>query len=249
MIINVNSQNFNVDILKDFSLKYTRAIKFQNTYNGSLFVSDRGRTSDKYDSTITVLDSDVSSLVDALYQDQGTLTIDTEGFEIFGAGIDYSSPIECLYKSKSYPIRDTVLSKVVIDLRPVTELAFDGGVVSEFPTIYYKPTIDRKVDVYKNNYDAIKIGDYGTLSSIDNLGNNLKRESVSFTITMEKEDCEKLHKYLATTARGNSFALPYNELVMSLFIDDSVKNVKCTNFTMKRDSSKFWEVGLTLVKE
>ena len=42
---------------------------------------------------------------------------------------------------------------------------------------------------------------------------------------MEKEECEKIHKYLSTGIRGGSFALPYNSSIMTLFIDDSVKNV------------------------
>ena len=256
MILTVNGNNYNIDIKKSFKVNYIRSIKFEKRYNGTYFVSDRGLNSDKYETEITIFgqrDKSGASIVDQndsiisdLYTDTNTLTIDTEGLEVFGSGIDHSSPFECLYNVSKYPINNYKESNIVLKIRPVSTVTYKSTVTAQFPDLFYNFNIRRNIDIEKDNFDTLQIGDYGTSANYNNTSlATHKREILKFTAKLKDDDFAELHKYIATVLRGSSFTLPVT--IFNPYLNGTSSII--TGFTFRKTDAKHWDVNLTLVNQ
>lgn len=249
MIITANGNAHSVDIRKGFKPKYIRALKFDKTLSGKYYVSDRGADSDKYTCKFTVIDEDtvITPLVKDLYSESGQITIDTEGFNIFGDGIDHSGLFICNYSFKNYPITNIRTATVEIAVKVVSAIVYDSSVVAELPSLFYKYPVKRSISTYKNSYDSMAIGDYGNNVLVDYAGQNMKSEGLAVSITTDCNDFAKLHKFIAEL-RGDYFLLNNNEHFKP-FLDSSSEYVKILKFDYSPNGEKYWNVSLTLTND
>ena len=249
MIITVDSTQYTVDIERVFTPTYIQSTTFITGYNGNTQVSDRGLLRDKYLSKIKVIGdrADIEAIADSLYNETDTIDIDTQGKEIFGPAIDYSSPFTCLVKNKlSYPIRDLLTATIELTVQPrlfayVAQPAYTDAPFYQFP-------IKRDVSKTRSTSDSIITG--GTTNTSTLVNNSLdpiKTEISSFSLDMSRDELAKLQYFYGVTNRGATFTLD-TDTSLELFLNSISTSVKITKFSFKPKNFKFWTVNMTVVR-
>lgn len=249
MIITANGNAHTVDILKDYRPVYNRALKFFQSYNGKTQVSDRGANADKYKCSFTVIGdiSDINDLVTDLYNETGQVTINTEGFKIFGSGIDHSGNFDCNISAQDYkyPIRDIKKSLIQLTVDVVSQIVYDSSVAIELPELLHQFPVDRSVSRRSNAFQSISYGDYGNSVSTDSTANVLESQVYPAKFNMRNADFAKLHRYVANL-RGNSFTLNTNAH-FEPFLGSTSESVKVLSFRYRPDGINRMNVEMELV--
>lgn len=249
MIITANAIQHNVDILKTFAPAFNPAFKFVKAMNGKYRGSDRGIEADKYSSTINIIGdiSDINDLASNLRLEKGQITVDTEGAEIFGPAIDYTSPIICniLNKPTSYPIRDLLTATLKLNVKPTTALTYDGAVPTTLPELFYQWPVSRQVGDGGQPFTTLKSGDFGNSVLVDNGSVAIKSELAKVKFLMTTDEMAQLQRFVSVN-RLATFLLT-TEVCLELFLGSTSTTVMITDFKFAPSGINYWNSTLTLV--
>jgi len=253
MIIAVNGNQHEIDVTSSFKVTWNQAIKYVRTMNGNIFVSDRGATSDKWDSSFTVIgDWDIlEALADDIRAENGQITLLCDKEEIFGSGFDYTQTFECNLTNDSvlYPVRDIKTSTMTLNVRTFREMIIDSGVTPATFNPNYQYDVKRSFNKNRTAWDAIDsnsaTSDYGvTTLNKDHFSNKaVEGAEISFEV------CNDTLAGLLKTMQDNRVYTPtWTTAHLNLFIGTNSVPVYITKFSYKKTDVNMWMIDMTIAR-
>lgn len=250
MIITVNGNQHTVQIEKDFSPKFQTGIKASQLFNGSFYFTDRGVGGDKMYSKFKIsgLTNDINSLVDDLYLEDSTITLNCEDYEkIFGPGYNYAATIICVYDFKVYDIESIETSILEIEVR-ANQLSFLSG--QNFIVDFIRYPVKRVIETAKNSFLSLKQDDFGgrlrdTNTKVDGSGYPTKAEIATVEYDLKDSEAKDLFLYIRSI-RDNSFLFQTNSH-FEVFLNKTDSYVKVLDLKMKPNGIGFWVFTVTLI--
>jgi len=248
-----NITTFLCHVKTDFKPKTRLALQWIQTASGAYKASDRGASSDIYESEIRLYsrESTVNLFVNAVYNNR---TYDTNyftmsGFEdtehIFGEDVDYSVPINVTVIGLNGPVQKTWLGfEVTATVRALSPLFASA---STLPTLRYadigydgnvRELTINKIDTYSGSFSYQEHGaDVGVWEG---------------TLLMCGADMGNLRRYISVQ-RGNTISIPSISGISHPFgpyrsgFPISCKVIKWEDLGMMGPNN--WKIKLTLAEE
>jgi hypothetical protein len=248
MILTVGLNDYEIDVTKNFTPTYLRAIKFSKSISGKVFAQDMGSEFDRYSVSIKLIGDrvDIDEIALVLASHNGQVTLDTQGLPVIGTGINYSTPFTCNYSFNKWDVEDVITGTIDLFLNITSQVVYDLTIPNTLPTLIYDFPINRNAFQGKNNFDSMAIGGSGVNFLLNIYGDPEYSQETNVKMKLTYLEFAQLHRFIASNR-----ATPFNittSAALNLFLNSTTTSVIITNFTYKMSTLKMWDVSITLAK-